>query len=442
MSFLDDWFASIYSSLSILLRVRSEKCFVVFVVAFAVFTTVEAYSGHEVVPILPTILRERIAVDEQDSEHDSSHIASTGVFAQTHTVQIWNSILIGAYGGAMLVASSAAIYTAGIALLFDTVGHEGICQALGWLSPAMVLGSFLGPSIGGLLYSSVGTSAVFGLCYSLITLEICLLLIVEKTSTSPPLLFEADLHNNYGTIADAEVFTIDSESEFEFLANSPKPEILLLQLLPLPRFLIALLGWLAITTLLTAFDAILPLFVQKNFGWSTIGSGLIFPPLFLPSLLVTPISVWTINTLPKSSCLVATVGFLFSAPIFIFLTLVSDNSLYSQILLVVLLALIGVGLSISGPPLAKEIAGIVFDIEEEYPGVFGERGASVWVFGLFGSMFALGSSLGPIVAGVVRAMFGWEMMAWALGVVCVIVGIGVGIMGFRGRVGEESGGVE
>jgi hypothetical protein len=51
------------------------------------------------------------------------------------------------------------------------------------------------------------------------------------------------------------------------------------------RLLAAFWGCLVVAALSTAFDSTLPLYVKRIFGWNSLGSGLLFLALLLPSMV-------------------------------------------------------------------------------------------------------------------------------------------------------------
>ncbi|KAJ0418988.1 MFS amine transporter [Aspergillus carlsbadensis] len=185
---------------------RSSKGFVTWVVAIAVFTDVFIYGM--IIPILPEVLKTRIVVP-------------------TDELQKWMSILLAAYGGALLVGSpvfgyyadrsssrqapflvgllalggstvmfwfahsatalviartlqglsASVVWTVSMALIVDTVGKDQIGAAMGIVSMAMTVGTVSGPFIGGFL-SKAGYHAVFSMAIALIVLDVALRLVM------------------------------------------------------------------------------------------------------------------------------------------------------------------------------------------------------------------------------------------------------------------------
>ncbi|KAL3478656.1 major facilitator superfamily domain-containing protein [Aspergillus californicus] len=194
------------------LELRSSRSFVTWVVAIAVFTDVFIYGM--IIPILPEVLKTRVSVPEDE-------------------LQKWMSILLAAFGGALLVGSpifghfadksssrqapfligllalggstvmfwfagtvselviarvlqglsAAVVWTVGMALIVDTVGKDQVGTAMGIVSMAMTVGTVFGPFVGGLVLSKAGYHAVFGTAMGLIVLDIVLrLVMVERKS--------------------------------------------------------------------------------------------------------------------------------------------------------------------------------------------------------------------------------------------------------------------
>ncbi|KAL9031257.1 MAG: hypothetical protein Q9196_000695 [Gyalolechia fulgens] len=200
---------------------RSSKTFITLVVSVSVFTDI--LLQNLVVPVLPFALSERVGLTDSGD------------------IQRWNSILLSAFGGALIIGSlffgylgdripgrrapflfgvlvlaastvsfavgdnlpillaarilegfSAAIVgTLGSALLRDTFGAEHIGKAMGYTSLAVTSALLLGPAIGGLLYEYGGYFQVFLPAYCLLVVEVILrLLIIEKEKPLTPRLHE------------------------------------------------------------------------------------------------------------------------------------------------------------------------------------------------------------------------------------------------------------
>lgn len=70
--------------------------------------------------------------------------------------------------------------------MVDTVGKEGLGQAIGYVSMSLSIGTVAGPLLGGVLYEDGGYYSVFGLAFGLIGVDIFLrLVLIEKRYAAP-----------------------------------------------------------------------------------------------------------------------------------------------------------------------------------------------------------------------------------------------------------------
>lgn len=183
------------------------------------------------------------------------------------------------------------------------------------------------------------------------------------------------------------------------------------------RLLSALYCALVQSALLTAWDAVLPLRVSKLFGWQSLGAGLIFLPLVLPSFIAPLVGAFSDK---YGARLPTTIGFLLSMPSLVLLRIVDHGGKKQVVILCVLLTLLGTALTIVMTPLLAEITYILNAKERHHPGLFGEKGAYAQAYGLFNCAFAGGMLVGPLWAGFVVEKSGWGTMCLSLGVLAVV----------------------
>ncbi|KAL8713309.1 MAG: hypothetical protein Q9220_002508 [cf. Caloplaca sp. 1 TL-2023] len=182
------------------------------------------------------------------------------------------------------------------------------------------------------------------------------------------------------------------------------------------RLLSALFCALVQSALLAAWDAVLPLRVNHLFGWKSLGAGLIFLPLVLPSFFAPLVGAFADR---YGARLPTSIGFLLAAPFLILLRIIDHSGREQVVVLCVLLALLGTALTIVMTPLLAEITYILDAKEEHHPGLFGEKGAYAQAYGLFNCAFAGGMLVGPLWAGAVVDKGGWGTMCLSLGVLAV-----------------------
>jgi MFS family permease len=200
--------------------------------------------------------------------------------------------------------------------------------------------------------------------------------------------------------------------------RSLPPVITLLRSL---RLLAALWANLVQAIILCAFDAVLPIFVYRTFGWTSVGAGLIFLPLVIPSFAAPLVGHMTDKYGPR--WLLAT-GFVTAVPFLVLLRLVTHDSLQQVVLLCTLVTLLGGSMTLVMAPLIAEITYVV-EAEEEKRGLFAKGGASAQAYGLFTFSFAGGMVIGPIWAGFMEQRVGWGTTTWSLGLLSGLTAIPV-----------------
>lgn len=366
--------------------------------------------------------------------------------------------------------SASIVWTVGLALLVDTVGEREIGQMLGYVMLSMSIGLLIAPLLGGIVYQQEGYYAVYYMAFALVVVDIVLrLVLVEKKLArqwiSEPVRDDVDnIDSTTGTDTDngvekANLDTAGPESGTAPREEAPASETLreieatvntaytkrskwppVFTLLKSVRLLVALWGIVVQASQLTAFDTVIPLFVERTFGWDAIGAGLIFLAVMVPSFFAPVVGWVSDNYGPRWLCVT---GFVMAIPFWILLRLVDHNSLGQKVLLCALLALIGASLTLVMPPLMAEITYVVEAKERVNPGCFGSTGAYAQAYGLFVTAYAAGTLIGPLWSGYVEDAAGWGTMAWSLGLFSISAAIpcliytGGRITDINAKSGEE-----
>jgi MFS family permease len=336
----------------------------------------------------------------------------------------------------LLSSSANEMYrwVVGLALLADTVPQNQLAQATGWISLGMSLGILVSPLLGGIVYEHAGYNAVFGMAYALIGLDIVLrLLLVEKKVAArwgPEVSIE-------GPVSDTSTSkTLDPEKSTPASADQPEVDATeyrqrrrdrlppVLSLLYSRRLWAALLASLLQAALLTSFDSVLTIHAANVFGWTSTGAGLLFLPIVIPGFLA-PLFGWLSDKF--GGRYFASVGFLCACPPLVCLRFVDENSMKDKVLLCALLAVIGLFLALTFPPIMAEISSVVEAKEKSmlargHPG-FGSGGAYAQAYALFNVAFAGGCMVGPLLAGFIVEDRGWGTMAWVLGLISAIAAV-------------------
>ncbi|KAJ9249921.1 hypothetical protein DTO207G8_6401 [Paecilomyces variotii] len=453
------------------LKWRSSKAFIITVVTFAVFTDVFLYGV--IIPVTPTALEQRVGLPPNERQrwtsillalYGAALLAASPIFGyladkmrSKQVPLIGGLIALGASTALLCVGtnmglwiagrifqgiSAAMVWTVGLALAADTVGVNGIGEAMGFMGMAFSAGTMVGPLIGGIVYQNAGYYAVFAVAFALIGVDILLrLIMIEKKdaqkwldvpelplSTAEETVQRTQTGEEICTEAPAVVSipdnTTDTANDEPTTPPTKKGTRLppALTLLAERRMMVVLFGYLVVSILMTSFDSVLPLFVQATFGWEQTGQGLIFVPLLLPHFF-DPVFGRIIDRYPTSGRYFAAAALFFSVPVYVLLRLVDHNSTRQKVLLCALLVLVGAGFAGSLCPLFAEVSYVIDAKERNSPDSFNGSSAISQGYGLFNGAFAAGSLIGPVWAGLIRNDYGWGTMAWTLGLLAGVAAI-------------------
>lgn len=364
------------------------------------------------------------------------------------------------FGRILQGMSAAVVWVVGLALLADTVDESEIGQTMGYVFTAMSIAILLGPLLGGVVFEKGSYNDVYAMAYVLIGVDVALrCLMIEKkvakkwekveeihedvvntatisgsgiinaasptASKSSPIVKDETITSDNLTSRSPDIGTEMEPTTTTTTSNPAKRKLpTVITLLKSRRLLCALWGTVVISTLMTQFDSVLPLFVKETFNWSSLGAGLIFIPLIIPSF-ISPIIGWAIDKYGGRYFCVA--GFIGFAPFEILLRLVNHNSTRQKVLLCALLVGIGFSLDLAMPPIMVEITYVVEQKEKKNPGLFGTKGAYAQAYGLFNFAWAMGCLIGPIWAGYVKESAGWGTMSWSLALLALVTSVPAGI---------------
>lgn len=309
--------------------------------------------------------------------------------ARSTTVLIISRVLLG--------ISTAIVHTTSLALLCDTVSRHELGKWMGITLSAQESGFVLGPLLGGVVYAQTGLWGVLGMLIAIIAVDILMrLAMIESAQTKPyiavgddtsvrpghdgfarsrdipdessSLSSMADMSSqdiprsapfkergiqasSYGTmnqvssqassdkalrqnkVHNTEVNVPTAPQSSSLFRSSP-----MYQLLANFRILTGLLGVFVHAIMLTAFDATLPLFLDRVFHWSSTGTGVIFLTLLIPGALG---GVTGLLSDKFGVRLTTSIGCLMSAPPLVLMRLVTHDSKGQIVLLCSLLVLTG-----------------------------------------------------------------------------------------------------
>jgi MFS family permease len=318
-------------------------------------------------------------------------------------------------------ASAAVVWTVALALLSDTVGKEQSGHALGYVASSYSLGVLVAPLLGGVVYERAGYYAVYGMTFGVIGFDIVLrLLIVEKK--------EADRWRDGEEVQSPTVIGLDEKGKAEESipeegTESTKRKLpTMLILLKSRRVLAAFAGIFVGASSMGAFDSTLPIFVNRTFGWNSLGAGLIFIALIIPSFAGPLIGHWTDKYGPRW---LAAGGLVLALPFWVLLRLVDHDNIRQIVLLCALLVFLGVAVALTLTSLMTEFSKVCDAKEKQDPGLFGHRSAYAQSYGIFNVAWAAGTLVGPLWAAAVQKSGGWKTMTWTFGLLNAVGAIPV-----------------
>ncbi|EZF10776.1 hypothetical protein H112_07985 [Trichophyton rubrum D6] len=338
--------------------------------------------------------------------------------------------------------AAGGVWVAGLALIANRVSRDRIGEAMGHTTLGMTWGGLLGPFTG-IIYDKFGYYASFAIPLSLLGLDVILrFAIIEDRSesclTNGYKAGSGDSSETTPCLADddqASLFQppsqLDSEAQCSNPTVSRKHLPPMVQLLRDPKILVTLLEIAVAASILSAFEATLPLFVIQRFGWGSAGAGLIFLSITVPStagILIGKLAdkVGTRYFSP--------LAFLLAGPAVFLMRYVTGPSVMDVLLLVDLLAAAGLSVVIIEVITMTEVFHSVSDAEAKTPEAFGPYGAVAQAYAILNISFACGQFAGPLIAGLLKDGTGWQGMTLALSLCCPPMALFVGLFNWWTQV--------
>ncbi|KAF7911901.1 uncharacterized protein EAE98_011844 [Botrytis deweyae] len=275
--------------------------------------------------------------------------------------------------------SSAIIQVVSVTIILDCSPEDSVGQSMGYAGAAMNLGFLTGPLLGGVVYQFLNWNGLFGVVGGFLVLNLAvpiLILPLERQPQDNP----ASQSSQTNSTPQASTQAIKSFS--------------LLDLLREPAMRVGLWGVIVSGIFISAIDTVLPVFVQEQFDWNSLGQGLIFLPVSLPALL-EPIYGWLADR--YGARIVGIVSFLALVPITVCLRLVKSNSIGTKVLLCALLTGIGVFLDSTEPAGYVLMDDVLKDMESKSGGRYDWKLVVARSFGVQNAAHYFGITIGPVI---------------------------------------------
>jgi MFS family permease len=164
----------------------------------------------------------------------------------------------------------------------------------------------------------------------------------------------------------------------------------------------------------------LPLYVLDTYNWSSLGAGLVFLPMTIPSVLSIPIAHFVRHLLPRT--IVVTGFFLMAAPT-VLLRWTQGNTTHHETVLFLLLFIVGICLTTVQAIIMGDVPNAVRKIESLH-GITEEKGSGqARGYALCNMAFAAGQTIGPMASGFIIRELGWGWLTLVLGILCLVAGL-------------------
>ncbi|KAJ5906392.1 MFS transporter [Penicillium subrubescens] len=456
-------------------RWRSSTFFILSCVALALFSENFLYSF--IVPILPTILEDRLHIDPSKAQVNTSAVLSIhalvcflsglpigswadrnasrkgplllslgGEIAGTIIVATATSLPVLFLGRIIQAIAGNAAWIIGFATVTDTVAAEHRSRAISVISVFFISGLLVGPMVSGIFMKLIGYWPTWLIAIAILVIDMIMrlgmiespaglkkdvdgsrsdsnpsdetsTLISRSRSSTGEFRQEETLQQNANTgLYSTETATESSNQNFYKVMLSN------------PQALTAMAchGVNALT--LVSFDATLPLHVTRAFGWDTSRISLMFLLLQLPTMFLSPLTGWMKDRVGTNGP--ASIGFLATAFFLWILGTAGPDGLSfvgsrEKGQAVYISSMLGLGIvrSLLTGCGVIEMTSVVTKLQETQPAIFGPNGGFSRAYSLTNMSWTFGMLIGPILAGSLNQTVGYYHMNICLAIICSICAI-------------------
>lgn len=421
---------------------RSSTSFIVASMSIAVFTDIFLYTI--VVPVVPFAFQEKFDIPKSEIQtwttialalYSAGLIVGALVFGycadkvQKRKGPLLAGLIvllgatfllcfannIGAYiaGRVLQGISGGVVWTVGLAIICDVTPPDKLGFVMSFPTMGTFFGMVLGPVIGGVVYERAGYYEVFIVCFAVLFFDIVLRIVMierDRDDESNRSLIEEERSLENNTALEES-----SPARVSFLQRATPGSFILLKNV---RFLNALLQTVMWGWLLSAMDATLSLHLNEIFGFDSLKSGLTFLAVGGAAVFEPLIGMLSDKFGPRYC---VTAGYLIMCPSFILLRIPSNDSPGHIALCMVLLVLVGLGISTIASPTMADLTYVTSMVDRKNPGKLGRGKGFGQAYGYFNVAYSVGTLVGPFEAGPVRTSKGWGTEVLSLGIMCAIV---------------------
>ncbi|KAF9963743.1 hypothetical protein BGZ65_012521 [Modicella reniformis] len=393
-----------------LTRFRTSKHFLSFTVGLAVFVDLLCYGI--IMPLTPFIVEDLGLKSTANGALVACY--AIGLLISSPVAGIISDKM--ANRRLLLVARFCAglaggtMMTLGFALLSDTYPSNQLGAEMGKVLIGQTLGLMVGPPLGGLLQDHFGVKAPYVFCMILIGIDLTARLLIIEPRTAKIKAIRQHQKQQQQEEQSRQTSEIGTTVETPEIAEKDLPPpskqkaangSTIRGLLTNKRLLTALVVSFIQAFLVAALEPVLPLYLERRFGFSKTQIGLTFLAMSIPSF-VAPIAGWLSDK--HGAKIMSAIAIALNA-VFTVLLGIPGMPLWALIIF-----LIGIGATCSTyiTPVLGEISAVVR--------VTGEGDGFARAFALFNMCFSLGMVAGPLLGSLI---YQETSMLWT----CVLIAI-------------------
>ncbi|KAE8164132.1 major facilitator superfamily domain-containing protein [Aspergillus tamarii] len=450
-------------------RWRSSRFFILTTVFFA-FSSPETFLYGFVVPILSFMLEDRLSMDPSQTQRMTTAVLTVHGFMSLISAPIIAHFadktpnrktpmliaLAGCVAGTLLVASTfsiealfigrilqavsgSATWIVGFATMTDNIDLDHIGKAIGTSMSIVTAAQLGGPIVAGALLELVGYWPTWSAPLLVLFLDIIARLLMLETRelpldrpSSPKLTAPRDPEESERAPLLPPSTPINESPDYNTDTTETeqvKPSRSFYRIMISDAGIVAcVMNTLVFATLISAFDATLPLHLRDTFHWNTLSVGMIFLTLQLPPMFLGPVVGWLRDRVGARGP--ATVGWVLSAPFLWLLGVPGDKKFpwaspetNGEAIFLTGLVSLGIVFTLIRGGGTMQLVAATKDMEAKDPKIFGEFGGSSRVFSLTEVAFSLGSMLGPLISGTLSETAGYYYMNLVMGAFCLPVAL-------------------
>ncbi|KAL2796221.1 major facilitator superfamily domain-containing protein [Aspergillus keveii] len=436
-------------------RWRSSDTFIITTLSLAIFTDELLFAF--MVPLLPTVLEQRIGLDPSLTQRYTSIFLAEGALISVVSSPFIGSIadavsskkglLLGLLAMALMSVASLSLaktlawlligrvfqctvsnglWIVGMATMTENIGSEHMGKITGLTSALTAAGTIAGPVLAGILFSIGGYWFAWAGAVGFLVVDTVLrLLMVEKRPVSAssdaedeeareddPLLPESASENSN------DAWSCEEMQGWRFYSC----------LFRQARFSTGLVCYYVFALLIACFESTLAVHVRSVFSWGALPVGLLLASIQGPGMILGPAVGWLKDR--YGSRTPTTIGLLSIVPFLFLLGAPGDQRFpwategdRGKIIYSVAMVTLGCLTCLLNGVGMMEATETIDLLEAEQPGIFGPNGGYSRAIALASMVWATGLLSGPLLAGVVVEQFGYFELQCVLAIICAAASV-------------------